>query len=102
MLKTAFEELKKGKDFVVIKVKGNSMRGVIPDGATVKIKKRTGEVKVGTPVLCKVKGKYYLHLVGAKKKKGKKTLYRIQNASGHVNGWISEENIAGILEEIIY
>ncbi|RUM32401.1 MAG: hypothetical protein DSY42_01150 [Aquifex sp.] len=102
-LKKAYEILEREEKVIAI-AKGNSMKDYVPNNSIVKIRKFLPEkdtIRKGTIVLCKVKGKVYLHLVGAVKSYGKRKLYRIENARGKVNGWIPEKNIRGILEEII-
>ncbi|MCI8749492.1 MAG: hypothetical protein HFH67_16815 [Lachnospiraceae bacterium] len=49
-------------------------------------------------VLCKVKGKYYLHKILSIKNGVR---YQISNNHGHVNGTISRNNIYGKVVEIL-
>jgi hypothetical protein len=49
------------------------------------------DVKVGDAVFCKVGGSYFTHLVTAIRG----DQYQISNNHGHVNGWISLNNIFG-------
>lgn len=64
--------------------KGNSMVPIIYSGDKVNLTAcDVSKVKKGDIVLCKVKGKYYLHLVKAVAK-GK---VLIGNNKGHINGW---------------
>jgi len=51
------------------------------------------DVKKGDCVWCKVKGRYYTHLVSAKKAVDGGFLYQISNNQGHVNGWIGLDSI---------
>ncbi|HVT13606.1 MAG TPA: hypothetical protein VHE55_15180 [Fimbriimonadaceae bacterium] len=53
------------------------------------------DVQKGDCVWCKVKGRYYTHLVSAKKAVEGGFLYQISNNHGHVNGWIPLESIFG-------
>ena len=53
------------------------------------------ELKVDDVVLCKVRGKEYLHKIHAIDR-GR---YLIGNNKGHVNGWISINSIFGKLVE---
>lgn len=47
----------------------------------------------GSVVLCKVRGREYLHLVSAVRG----DQYQISNNHGHVNGWITSKQIYGRL-----
>jgi len=49
------------------------------------------DVKVGDIVFCKVKGRYYVHLLSAMSK----NRYQISNNRGHVNGWIGSNSLYG-------
>jgi hypothetical protein len=55
-----------------------------------------GKVKVGSIVLCKVKGSQYLHLVKAID--GEK--YQIGNNKGGINGWTPGNHIYGIVTKV--
>ena len=70
---------------VTIKPKGNSMVPLIKSKQTVLVEPVTlHECEVSDVVLCKVKGKIYLHLIAAKdKKRG----VQICNSKGRINGW---------------
>lgn len=78
------KRLSAGETFVTSE-KGNSMVPLIKSGqkhrlAPVKLE----DVKIGDIVFCKVKGRYYTHLVKAvDAQKG----CLIANNRGHVNGW---------------
>lgn len=78
------EKLENGETFTT-KEKGNSMTPLIYSGQEHVLAPITLEqVKVGDIVYCKVKGKFYTHLVTAKNEdKG----LQISNNHGHVNGW---------------
>lgn len=77
------EKLRKGQS-VQMKPQGNSMTPRIKSGQLVTIVPATiDDVEVGDVILAKVKGKYWLHLVSARKD-GR---VQISNAHGHVNGW---------------
>ncbi len=82
-------------DRVSFRPRGNSMQGKINSGALVTLIPPRVAPVVGDIVLCKVKGKQYLHLVTALKSDGGKRLYQISNNKGHVNGWIRLEAIYG-------
>jgi len=53
--------------------------------------KTPDDVKVGDAVFCKVGGNYYTHLITAVRG----DQYQIGNNHGHVNGWITLNNIFG-------
>lgn len=79
--------LQEGKTFETSE-KGNSMTPLIKSNqkhtlAPISIE----EVEVGDIVFCKVKGRYFTHLVTAKnEEKG----IQISNNHGHVNGWTKQ------------
>ncbi len=54
---------------------------------------------VGRIALVTVDEKDYLHLIGACAFNGE-WLYRIENASGHVNGWVKQTAIHGLVIEV--
>ena len=56
------------------------------------------ELKKNDIVLCKVKGKYYLHKISAIKNG---VSYQISNNHGHVNGTIGRSSIYGVVVEIL-
>lgn len=69
---------------VVIKPTGNSMKGKINSGDKVTVEPiDTDDIKINDIVLCKVKGKQYLHLVKAIDN-GR---FLIGNNRGYNNGW---------------
>lgn len=84
------EKLQKGEE-VKMSPKGNSMTPKIKSGQEIIISPDVSDVKKGDIVFCKVKGKFFIHLVSAIK--GKK--YQISNNHGYVNGWVSKSNIFG-------
>lgn len=92
------KKLQAGKD-VSFRPAGNSMAGIIDNGDTVYIEpvsKTTLPLLVGDIVLCKIKGKEYLHRIKAIK--GKQ--YQIGNARGKINGWITMNAIYGVCTDI--
>jgi len=92
-MKNIAYRLQKGET-VTFHPRGHSMTGIVNDGDRVTlIPSSTAEV--GDVVLCKVKGIYRLHKVGAIDSKGR---YRIENAKGHVNGWTKQ--IFGVVTSI--
>jgi hypothetical protein len=81
------EKLQSGETFVTSE-KGNSMVPLIKSGQDHKLQPITWEeCKEGDIVYCKVKGKFYTHLVVAKNNdKG----LLIGNNKGHINGWTKQ------------
>lgn len=72
--------------------RGNSMVGRISSGELCTVEPVAGtDVKKGDIVLCKVRGKQFLHLVTAVRN----GQVQISNNTGHVNGWCSYANIYG-------
>ena len=71
---------------------GNSMEPRIPNRALVTVApaRNFEGFRKGDIVLCRVKGRYYLHFIQAVQQKMNATLYQIGNASGHTNGWTSQ------------
>lgn len=59
------------------------------------------EIREGDVVLCKVKGRSFLHLVSAVKNVTKNDgQYQISNMRGHINGWVSRRAIYGRLSKV--
>ena len=81
------ERLSRGETFITSE-KGNSMVPLIKSGQEHKITPITWEeVEVGDIVYCKVKGRFYTHLVKAKNlDKG----CQIGNNKGGINGWTKQ------------
>ncbi|WP_286077392.1 S24 family peptidase [Thomasclavelia cocleata] len=79
---------------------GQSMTPKIKSGQKVKVipVNIDTELNKNDIVFCKVNGNYYLHKISAIK--NKKT-YQISNNHGHINGWISKNNIFGKVVEIL-
>lgn len=78
------EKLQNGETFVTSE-KGNSMTPLIKSGQEhVLAPTKIEDVQIGDIVYCKVKGKFYTHLVRAKNP-GQGVL--IANNRGYVNGW---------------
>lgn len=95
---------------VSFRPQGNSMLPLIKSGALVTCASTRGELgmSVGNHdiVLCEVNGKQYLHQIKLSKIENwiklkalnpneHDKLYLIANASGHENGWISDDFIYG-------
>jgi hypothetical protein len=85
------EKLGRG-EAVSIRPRGNSMSGKIESGQLCTVEAvEPASVRVGDIVLCKVKGREYLHLVKAIE--GPR--FQIGNNRGRINGWISPSAIFG-------
>jgi hypothetical protein len=82
----------KEKEEVTFKPRGHSMTPIIKDGATVIASPEIENLKKGNIVLCRVRGKEYLHFITALSSDYR---YQIGNAKGKTNGWISIHNIFG-------
>lgn len=81
------ERLLSGETFVTSE-KGNSMTPLIKSGQEHKLAPTKWEdVEVGDVVYCKVRGRFYTHLVKAKNQnKG----CQIGNNKGNINGWTKQ------------
>ena len=96
----AIKELQKGNN-VIVKPRGNSMRGKISSGDSVTLKPCDPyKLLPGDIVLVKVKGRIYLHLVKAMKGAGKNLKIQIGNNKGHINGWTNCNSIYGKAIEV--
>jgi hypothetical protein len=95
------EELK-ARRTVSFRPRGNSMAGKVESGqlCTLEPVEDTTKLDIGAIVLCKVRGKEYLHLVHGTRRARKKTQYMIGNTKGLVNGWIGHEQVYGILTKV--
>ena len=71
------------KGFVRVSPKGNSMKGRIKSGQEILLVKED-DYEINDAVLAKVKGKFYVHLIKAKRPNGE---FQIANNRGYVNGW---------------
>jgi phage repressor protein C with HTH and peptisase S24 domain len=69
-------------------IKSGELCTVVPVGTTVLI---TGQI-----VLCKVKGKHYLHIITGVKP----DQVQISNNKGFVNGWTPLKNVFGVLTSV--
>ena len=83
---------------VSFRPRGNSMTPKIKSGqlCTVRPYDVTEDLEKGEVVLCKVRGKVYLHRVAAVR--GDE--YQIANNHGHINGWCKREKVYGVLVEV--
>ena len=90
------DKLSKGETFITSE-KGNSMVPLIKSGQDHKLAPATWDtVEVGDIVYCKVRGRFYTHLVKAKNHdKG----CQIGNNKGHINGWTKQ--VFGKVVEVI-
>ena len=81
------ERLENGETFITSE-KGNSMTPLIKSGQDHELSPATiNDVDVDDIVYCKVKGKFYTHLVKAKNdKRG----CLIGNNKGNINGWTKQ------------
>lgn len=78
---------------------GNSMLPLIHSGQIVEVVpvQESDNLSLGDIVLCKVKGRYFLHLVSAIRDKQ----YQISNNHKFVNGWITKNSIYGKVTKVI-
>lgn len=79
---------------------GRSMEPLIQSGQLVQV--RQYEVghwpQVGHIVLCKVGVSGFLHRIGAVSDSYLHSYYRIENAAGYVNGWVTNTDIHGYVD----
>jgi len=78
---------------VSFRPRGSSMKGKIESGQLCTVVPISDSLQVGDIVLCKIKGREYLHLIKAIR--GDR--YQIGNNRGHINGWVSVRSIYGKL-----
>ena len=78
---------------------GNSMTPILKSRQAVICEPVTDETVLSKKdiVLCKVNGRFYLHLIHAIKG----DTYLIGNNHGHMNGWTSRRNVFGRVVEIL-
>jgi hypothetical protein len=77
---------------VSFRPRGNSMSGQIESGQLCTVEPVGPEsIKAGDIVLCKVRGREYLHMVKAIQG----ARFQIGNNRGHINGWITAGSIFG-------
>jgi hypothetical protein len=82
---------------VTFRPRGNSMTGKIESGQLCTVEPvDTKTLKVDDIVLCRVKGKEYLHLVKATQ--GER--FQIGNNKGRINGWVGSNAIFGKLTKV--
>ena len=80
---------------------GNSMTPILKSKQPVIVEPVAEETELEKRdiVLAKVKGHYYLHLIHGIKGNGQEFL--IGNNHGHMNGWVSRNNVFGKVVEIL-
>jgi len=71
--------------------RGNSMKPKIESGQLITISPDISDLHKGDVVFCKVRGKYFVHLLSAIQ--GER--YQISNNHNHVNGWVGKNGIFG-------
>lgn len=91
---TNYIQTLKNGETVQFRPVGRSMSMHIQSGQLVQVSPVSRDIKEGDIVLCKVGRAQYLHFV----KKIKNEKYQIGNAKGYINGWISKEDIYGVLD----
>jgi hypothetical protein len=85
------ERLKRGET-VSFRPRGTSMAGKVESGQLCTVAPADpATLAVGDIVLCKVRGREYLHLIRAVR--GER--FQIGNNRGHVNGWVGAAAIFG-------
>lgn len=90
------DRLRRGET-VQFRPHGNSMTPRIESGSLVTVAPvQDGSVEKGDVVLCKVRGRIFLHLVAAKRG----DQFQISNNHGHVNGWTSAACVYGKLVRV--
>ena len=90
------ERLRAGET-VQFRPRGNSMSGRVESGQLCTVSPADPEsLAVGDVVLCRVKGREYLHLIRA----ARKGQFQIGNNRGGINGWISPAAIFGKLVSV--
>ena len=90
------ERLKAG-DTVQVRPRGGSMSGRIESGQLCTIAPVDhSKLRAGDIVLCKVKGREYLHIVKAIQG----SRFQIGNNRGFINGWVGKNAIFGICTSI--
>ncbi len=70
------------------------MAGRVKSGSLVTVRPMISPPEVGDVVLCKVRGRQYLHLVKAERL----GMFKIGNNRGGVNGWAPLSAIYGLMD----
>jgi phage repressor protein C with HTH and peptisase S24 domain len=95
MNKQFADKLLKGET-VQCRPRGNSMIPRIHSGQLVTISPDVSGLHKNDIVFCKVRGKYFVHLLSAIQ--GDR--YQISNNKGHINGWIGINGIFGKVTKV--
>lgn len=100
-MKKYIEFLLKGQT-IKFRPSGQSMSPKIKSKQLVTVEpiKENQKLNVGNIVLCKVRGRCFLHLISALDVTAEKQIYQISNNHGHVNGWCSRACIYGIVTKV--
>lgn len=94
------EQLKRG-EVVKFRPKGRSMEPLIMSGNLCEVHPTTYyQPKVGDIVLVTVNGSTYLHRIGAETSVFVDSWCRIENAAGHINGWVRRDAIHGYVYRV--
>lgn len=93
------DQLRAGR-VVQFRPKGHSMRGKVESGQLVTVvpmgvAPQSVYPDEGDIVLCKVRGREYLHLVKAVGSEGDRPKFLIGNNRGGINGWVGANAIYG-------
>lgn len=92
----AIERLRRGET-VMVRPRGHSMASKVNDGDTVTVEPvGDRELHPGDVVLCRVRGREYLHLVKAVQDQR----YLIGNNRGGINGWVGHSAVFGIATRV--
>lgn len=93
------EHLKNGEECIVVGF-GQSMTPILKSGQPVRVipVDDSTDLNKNDIVFVKVSGHYYLHKISAIKNG---VSYQISNNHGHINGWVSKNNIYGKVVEIL-
>lgn len=92
-MKYLIEKLQAG-EAVEFRARGYSMMPIIKDGQSVRVEPAS-KYNVGDVVMCRVKGRDYLHLIHAIQGGGLNQRFQIGNNKGHINGWTGKDKIFG-------
>lgn len=89
-------ELREGRT-VEVRPRGNSMVPLVMSGDLCTLRPfKDGEAPAKNDiVLCRVKGRDYLHLVKAVSMQGQR--FQIGNNKGRINGWVGKNALFGLL-----
>jgi hypothetical protein len=89
---TAYIVKLQNRETVAIRPRGHSMKGKIESGQLCTVEPiEASALRVGDVVLCKVRGREYLHLIKAIQV----PRFQIGNNRGRINGWITAGSIFG-------